>query len=230
MPSEHAETIDVHRFRNRDPEAFEAVVRAYYDRVYRLALRLLCNAADAEDVVQEAFLKVHSSAPRFRGDSSLSTWVYRIAHNVCIDELRRRKRRPAQGGATVPSGDGPGRKTKVGPEEAASRRRAPEAAPGVGKFAARVSQRAHLAGGGDLITPDRPVLVSRRRSAPDSPRAPHACRRLQRSDDLSCRSVSHLLPLSMIELASQGGNPCATSHVVRRAPRSSRRSAAPGSS
>lgn len=113
MPSEHAETIDVHRFRNRDPEAFEAVVRAYYDRVYRLALRLLCNAADAEDVVQEAFLKVHRSAPRFRGDSSLSTWVYRIAHNVCLDELRRRKRRPLLQGRC----DGAERETVQEPED-----------------------------------------------------------------------------------------------------------------
>ena len=85
MPSEHAETIDVHRFRNRDPEAFEAVVRAYYDRVYRLALRLLCNAADAEDVVQEAFLKVHRSAS-LRGDSSLPPGYIASPTTSALDE------------------------------------------------------------------------------------------------------------------------------------------------
>lgn len=86
---------------------FEAVVRTHYDRVYRLALRMLGNAADAEDVAQEAFMKVHRSAPRFRGDSSLSTWIYRITHNVCLDELRRRKRRPLIQGLPSSADDAP---------------------------------------------------------------------------------------------------------------------------
>lgn len=122
MPVEHGQAIDIERLRARDPQVFEAVVRTHYDRVYRLALRMLGNATDAEDVAQEAFMKVHRSAPRFRADSSLSTWIYRITHNVCLDELRRRKRRPLAQGlqgsddehlAVEQADDGPG------PEEAA---------------------------------------------------------------------------------------------------------------
>jgi len=58
-----------------------------------IALNLLGNVSDAEDAVQEAFLKVYRGAARFRGGSSLSTWIYRILVNTCYDFLRRSRRR-----------------------------------------------------------------------------------------------------------------------------------------
>jgi RNA polymerase sigma-70 factor (ECF subfamily) len=81
--------------RQGDQEAFAELVRLYERRVYNLAYRMTNNADDAWDISQEVFLRVHAALPKFRGDSSFSTWLYRIAANVCLDELRRRKRQEA---------------------------------------------------------------------------------------------------------------------------------------
>jgi RNA polymerase sigma-70 factor (ECF subfamily) len=59
-----------------------------------VAMNLLGNTPDAEDAVQEAFLKLHRSLPGFKGESLLSTWLYRILVNTCYDMGRKRKRRP----------------------------------------------------------------------------------------------------------------------------------------
>ena len=72
--------------------AFEELVEEYQGRIYNLAFRMLGNSEDALDVCQESFLKAYKALPRFRGDSSFSTWLYRIAQNVCLDALRRRNR------------------------------------------------------------------------------------------------------------------------------------------
>jgi len=69
--------------------------RIYEDnkaRVYSTALRILGNSADAEDVTQEVFVKVYNKLETFEGRSQLSTWLYRIAVNKCLDLLRKRKR------------------------------------------------------------------------------------------------------------------------------------------
>lgn len=89
------EPIDVGKFRAGDPHAFERVVRTHYERVFRLCLRMTGSPADAEDLTQDTFLRIHRKAAHFRGDSDLSTWIYRIAYNQCLDHLRRRRRRPA---------------------------------------------------------------------------------------------------------------------------------------
>jgi RNA polymerase sigma-70 factor, ECF subfamily len=69
----------------------EATFRKYGDFVYRTCCRYFRDAADAEDVAQEVFLKLHRRLREFRGDSALTTWIYRIAVNTCIDALRARK-------------------------------------------------------------------------------------------------------------------------------------------
>lgn len=79
------------RARKGDSAAFEEIVRAYEKTVYNLALRTLGNREDAEDAVQETFLKAYTALPGFRGESKLSVWLYRIASNVCTDALRRRR-------------------------------------------------------------------------------------------------------------------------------------------
>lgn len=74
-----------------DMEAFENLVIAYEKRIYNLAYRMLCNHEDAQDVTQEVFLKSFSSLKTFRGECSFSTWLHRIATNVCLDHLRKRR-------------------------------------------------------------------------------------------------------------------------------------------
>ena len=82
------------RVQSGEAEAFEELVRAHEKTVYNLALRMLGDPQDAEDISQEAFLKAWRSLPEFRGESKFSVWLYRIVSNLCLDRLRRRSRRP----------------------------------------------------------------------------------------------------------------------------------------
>jgi RNA polymerase sigma-70 factor (ECF subfamily) len=73
--------------------AFDALVRRYDQSVLRLALHMLGNEQDAQDVHQEAFLKAYRHLGNFRFECSFYTWLYRIVTNLCLDHLRRRKSR-----------------------------------------------------------------------------------------------------------------------------------------
>jgi len=73
--------------------AFDALVRRYDQQVLRLALHLLGNEQDAQDVHQEAFLKAYRHLNNFRFECSFYTWMYRIVTNLCLDQMRRRKSR-----------------------------------------------------------------------------------------------------------------------------------------
>jgi RNA polymerase sigma-70 factor (ECF subfamily) len=75
----------------RAVDSFRAVVEEHSRMVFRLAYRMTGNAEDAEDVVQETFLKAHRSFARFDARASVATWLYRIALNASIDVLRRRR-------------------------------------------------------------------------------------------------------------------------------------------
>ena len=75
-----------------DESAYEPLVTENQTKVYRLALRILKNEADAEDAAQEAFLKAYTSLADFRGDSRFSVWLYRLTNNICIDMLRKNTR------------------------------------------------------------------------------------------------------------------------------------------
>lgn len=74
-----------------DTHAFKQVVDEYSPRVYRLALNMLGDPLEAEDVLQETFLNAFRGFGRFRGDSALGTWIYRIATNASLMHLRRRR-------------------------------------------------------------------------------------------------------------------------------------------
>jgi RNA polymerase sigma-70 factor (ECF subfamily) len=78
-----------------DAVAFDRLVEQYSPRVYALAYRMIGSAEDAQDIAQEAFVRVYHALPRYKGEAAFSTWLYRIVTNVCYDELKRRKRRPA---------------------------------------------------------------------------------------------------------------------------------------
>jgi len=74
-----------------DQTAFEQLVRLYDQNVLRLALNLLRSPEDANDIYQEAFLRVYKNVHTFRFDCSFHTWLYRIVTNLCLDALRKRK-------------------------------------------------------------------------------------------------------------------------------------------
>ena len=75
-----------------DTSAFERLVRAYQTRVVRYCLLLMRNPVDAEEAAQDVFVKAFRSLEQYKGDASFLTWIGRIAHNHCMDVLRRRTR------------------------------------------------------------------------------------------------------------------------------------------
>jgi RNA polymerase sigma-70 factor (ECF subfamily) len=92
LPGDKDDVSLIHRAQAGDRSAFDALVRAYDRDVLRLAVRVV-GPEEASDLYQEVFLKVYRSLVRFRFQSSFSTWLYRVVMNVCLDYLRRQKRR-----------------------------------------------------------------------------------------------------------------------------------------
>jgi RNA polymerase sigma-70 factor (ECF subfamily) len=86
----------IERALGNDLAAFEALVSRYQGKIVGYAARMLNDHDEAEDVAQEAFIKAYRSLEGFRGQSSFSTWLYRIVTNLCIDRARMKKRRPQQ--------------------------------------------------------------------------------------------------------------------------------------
>lgn len=78
------------RAQKGDAFAFEQLVTEYEARVYQMALRSTNRAEDAADITQEVFVRVWKRLSDFRGDSALSTWIYRVTMNLCVDYARRR--------------------------------------------------------------------------------------------------------------------------------------------
>ncbi len=79
-----------------DATVFEHIYRRFGERMKSIAYHHLGNVSDAEDAVQETFLKIHRAARSFTGEAAFSTWIYRILLNTCYDALRKRKRRPRE--------------------------------------------------------------------------------------------------------------------------------------
>ena len=73
------------------PEEFRQILDTYQNRVYNQAYRMLGNAEDAEETTQDIFLKIYRSLDEFRGESMVSTWIYKITSNECISRLRKKQ-------------------------------------------------------------------------------------------------------------------------------------------
>jgi len=89
--SSGVEELSIERLKSGDRVEFGKLVEATSDRIYRLGLKILNDEQDAEDVLQETFIKALRALPDFEGRSSLSTWLYRIAINEALMMMRKRK-------------------------------------------------------------------------------------------------------------------------------------------
>jgi RNA polymerase sigma-70 factor (ECF subfamily) len=87
----------VRKLQRGDARAFRDLVRKHQDRVFSMSLRMLGNAQEAEDVSQEVFVAVHRHLPRFRGDCRLSTWIFRVTKNHCLNRIKYLERRETDG-------------------------------------------------------------------------------------------------------------------------------------
>ncbi len=95
------ETELVRAAQKGDESAFEELVRTYEKKIYHLSLRMCNNQEDALEIAQETFLSAWRGLRFFRGDSSFSTWLYRLASNAAIDFLRREGRQSALSGLSL---------------------------------------------------------------------------------------------------------------------------------
>jgi RNA polymerase sigma-70 factor, ECF subfamily len=86
----------IERLVARDERAFNELVELYGERVYRLMFRMLARKEEAEDMAQEVFVQVFKAIDQFRGDSKLSTWIYRVAVNLCKNRGKYLARRHSQ--------------------------------------------------------------------------------------------------------------------------------------
>jgi len=84
--------VYINKILDGDANAFAVLVDRYKDLVYTLAIRMVKNKEEAEEVSQDTFIKAYKSLNRFKGDSKFSTWIYRVAYNTCLDRLKKNKR------------------------------------------------------------------------------------------------------------------------------------------
>lgn len=91
----------VDRCRRQDGEAFAKIVDAYQNRVYGFVRRMVPNPEEAADISQEVFIRAYQSFARFDARSSLRTWLFKIAYNLCVDRARRQRRTPDEASLDV---------------------------------------------------------------------------------------------------------------------------------
>jgi RNA polymerase sigma-70 factor, ECF subfamily len=102
MPELDPEAQLMLRVQSGDREAFETLMTRYRQPVMNLVYRTLGDLNEAEDICQHVFIQVYKSARRYRPTARFSTWLYTIARNLCLNEIRRRSRHPADSLDAVP--------------------------------------------------------------------------------------------------------------------------------
>lgn len=129
-----SEEIALNQAVSGDPEGFRVLVERYSHSVFRLAYRITGTSSDAEDVVQETFLKAYRAIATFDGRASFGTWIYRIASNTALDLVAARKRRGYS--VTRPQDDEDDRPFEI-----------PSGSPGPDRIAAsgQIQERVHAA-------------------------------------------------------------------------------------
>jgi RNA polymerase sigma-70 factor (ECF subfamily) len=97
MPADTDEAL-IKRFRQtKDTYVFKSLVKRYQNRIFNTCYRILGNVEEAEEVVQDTYIKIHEGIDQFKEKSSFASWVFRIAYNICMDSLRLKQRRARQG-------------------------------------------------------------------------------------------------------------------------------------
>ena len=91
LPMELSESI-IDRLQRGEKELFGQLIDVYQDRVYGLSMQLMKNEDDAKEVAQMAFIKIHQKIKLFKGNAKLSVWIYRIAHNEAMSQLKAKRR------------------------------------------------------------------------------------------------------------------------------------------
>jgi len=104
--SKPSETFSLEALRNGDRDEFARMVEAYYAMIYRLSIKMVGNPQDAEDILQETFIKAYRHLKDFDGRSSLSTWLYRVATNEALMFLRRKRPEQISIDEPVDTGEG----------------------------------------------------------------------------------------------------------------------------
>ena len=146
--AESMEEVWLAQAKSGDHEAFGCLVRAYEKRVFALTRRLCEDPSDAEEAAQDAFLAVWQGLPAFRGESSFSTWLYRLASNACVDLLRREGRHQSAAGPSL--------------NDEEVQLEVPDTAPSPQEQAERSELRQQIEAGLQALTPDhRQVLLLR---------------------------------------------------------------------
>lgn len=108
----------INRCKQGNLSAYDELMQHYEKKVYALCFRMAGNHDDAEDLAQESFLKVFRALPSFKGDAQFSTWLYRIVTNTCLDERRKRGRKPVLVSIDKPVATGDGEMTIPLPDKA----------------------------------------------------------------------------------------------------------------
>ncbi|MFB9109270.1 RNA polymerase sigma factor [Flavobacterium gyeonganense] len=82
----------IDRILQGETSSFAVLVDRYKDMIFTLALKMIKNREEAEEVAQDTFIKIYNSLSKFKGDSKFSTWIYKIAYNTCLDRLKKNKK------------------------------------------------------------------------------------------------------------------------------------------
>ena len=138
------------RLRRGEPEAFEELVRTHQDRLYDFCVRMLGDREEAYDLVQDVFVSAHQHVGRFREDAKLSTWLFRIGKNHCINRLKYLKRR------------GRGRSETFGEQNEESLLESLGSPPGPDSALESAREQARVQGALSQLEPDARMLVALR--------------------------------------------------------------------